>query len=46
MFHIKSQHFFNRYQKFIRYCQNSNKNQYTENTEPIGWYRGRIKVIS
>ena len=30
MFHIKSQHFFNRYQKFIRYCQNSNKNQYTE----------------
>lgn len=30
MFHIKSQHFFNKYLKFIHYCQNTNKNQYTE----------------
>ena len=30
MFSIKSQHFFNRYLKFINYCQNSNKNEYTE----------------
>ena len=30
MFHIKSQHFFNKYLKFIHYCQATNKNQYTE----------------
>jgi len=30
MIHIKSQHFFNKYLKFIHYCQTTNKNGYTE----------------
>jgi hypothetical protein len=30
MFPIKSQHYFNKYLKFIHYCQTTNKNGYTE----------------
>ena len=30
MFPIKSQHFFNKYLKFIHYCQTTNKNGYIE----------------
>lgn len=30
MFTVKSQHFFNRYLKFIEYCRNTSKGEYTE----------------
>jgi len=44
MFSVKSQHFFNKYNKFINYCRNTNKDGYTEKHHIIPKSMGGLDI--